>query len=201
VRPLPGSPHASTAIGLTQARPRPVDDLAIESVDELMARVADGDRSAFSLVYRRLWEPTLRLCVWLLHSEADAQDAAQQAMEKILARASDYDRTRPATAWALAIAAWECRTIIRRSVRHRETSDEAAVSALVAADLNEEVIGRDLAQAAVAALGTLDESDQEVLVETFWEEAKDAAPPALRKRRQRALARLRAAFRRLYGID
>ena len=173
---------------------------AVASPDELMARLADGDRSAFTPVFRQLWGPTLRLCQAMLRSDADAQDAAQQAMEKILARASDYDKSRPALAWSLAIAAWECRTIIRKRVRRRETSDDGALNGLAAPDLSEQVVRDDLTRLAQSALGALSESDQQVLLETFWEEAKETAPPAQRKRRQRAIARLREAFRRLYGI-
>src|SRR5713101_9596107 len=77
-------------------------------LNALMARLADGDRSAFTPVFQLLWPPTLRLCQGLLKNDADAKDAAQQSMEKILSRASDYDAARPAQPWALAIAAWEC---------------------------------------------------------------------------------------------
>ena len=104
-------------------------------------------------------------------------------------------------AWCLAIAAWECRTIIRKRVRRRETSNDAALDGLVAADLIEQVVRDDLTRLAQSALGELSESDREVLLATFWEEAKEAAPPGQRKRRQRARVRLRDAFRRLYGID
>ena len=88
-----------------------------------MARLADGDRSAFTPVFRLLWPPTLRMCMSMMKNDADAKDAAQQSMEKILSRASSYDPTRPAMPWALAIAAWEC---VRRqtSRRCRETPDE-----------------------------------------------------------------------------
>jgi len=63
-----------------------------DAIDVLVARLADGDRSVFTAVFRALWPPTLRLCRTMLKNDADAADAAQEAMEKILARASDYDR-------------------------------------------------------------------------------------------------------------
>jgi DNA-directed RNA polymerase specialized sigma24 family protein len=95
------------------------------TLDALMARLAEGDRSAFSPVFERLWPPALRLCANMLKNDADAADAAQHAMEKILVRASDYDPSRPALPWALAIASWECRTILRRRFRRREISDDS----------------------------------------------------------------------------
>jgi RNA polymerase sigma-70 factor (ECF subfamily) len=173
-------------------------------MNALMARLADGDRAAFTPVFRKLWPRVHRLCVQLLHSEADADDAAQQAMEKILARASEYDPKRAALPWALGIAGWECRTLRRRQFRRREHPDDAAPEPPDARPGADEALAeRDLVQAAMNALGTLSPSDQETLVGTYFETGA-AAPVAgatLRKRRERALTRLRAAFRRLYAID
>lgn len=173
-----------------------------DDVDALMARLCDGDRSAFSLVFKRLWAPTHRLCMGLLKNEADASDAAQQAMEKILERASDYDPKRPAMPWALAIASWECRTILRKRSRRRETSEvtEASTDAGVH-DPETDLVQRELTEAAVAAMGQLSDNDRQALLATFWEEAASVDGAALRKRRERALTRLRNSWRRLYGLD
>ena len=71
-------------------------------LDLLLARLADGDRSVFPQVFARLWPPIRRLCSSLLRNEADAADAAQEALQKILERApADYDRSRAALPWAL----------------------------------------------------------------------------------------------------
>jgi RNA polymerase sigma-70 factor (ECF subfamily) len=166
-----------------------------------MARLADGDRTVFRPVFERLWPPVQRLCRSLLHQEADAADAAQEAMQKILARApADYDRDRPALPWALAIAGWECRTLLRRRQRRRESADlESAEPS--AGDPEQEFVQRDLSRAALEALGELSDSDREALLATFWEQASSVSGATLRKRRERALARLREAFRRLYALD
>lgn len=169
-------------------------------LDVLMGRLAAGDRAAFPGVFRALWGPTQRLCVGLLRHEADAADAAQEALKKVFERASDYDRTRPALPWALAIAGWECRTIARRRARRREV-DEAARGEVAGDDPEEAYVQQDLIGAARAALGTLGEADREALVATYWEEAASVGGATLRKRRARALERLRTAFGRLYGID
>lgn len=171
-----------------------------KDVDALMARLADGDRAAFTPVFQRLWPSVLRLCTSILKNDADAADAAQQAMEKIFVRASDYDARRAATPWALAIASWECRTIMRKRSRRREAPQEMLGEAAVGTDLEEDFVQRQLVLAAVDALGSLSETDRETLVSTFWEEAASAGGPRLRKRRERALARLRDACKRLYGL-
>jgi RNA polymerase sigma-70 factor, ECF subfamily len=173
---------------------------AEETLDASMARLARGDRSAFTAVFQALWPRTLRLCSGILKNDADAADAAQQALTKILERASEYDPRRPALPWALGIASWECRTLLKRRTRRREvTTDDPLLGAI--SDAQEDVVERQLVEAAVTALGTLSDADKETLLSTFWEEAASVGGATLRKRRERALVRLRAAFRRLYGID
>lgn len=176
---------------------RPPED---HELDALMARLAEGDRSVFAEVFHRIWPPALRLCVSLIGNDDDAADAAQQAMIKILERASDYDKKRPALSWALAIAAWECRTLRRWRHRRREAPVDALDRTL--GDGGEwQLIERDLLQAAHAALGELSDLDRETLMATFMEETSSAKGATLRKRRERALVRLRSKFRRLYGFD
>ena len=120
---------------------------------------------------------------------------------KVLIRAADYDPGRPALPWALAIASWECRTVLRRRVRRRESLDSTA--SILARDVSgeDEAIQRQLTAAALEVLGSLSEVDRETLLATFWEEAPSVGGATLRKRRERALGRLRSAFRRLYGLD
>ena len=170
-----------------------------DHLDTLMARLADGDRRAFAPVFRQLWEPVLKFCNGMLRNTADAADAAQQAMAKILERASDYDASRPALPWALAIASWECRTILRRRTRRRE-SLEAEPAERADDAFEEDMAQRELAQVAAQALGQLSDLDRETLIATFWEQSSVDPGATLRKRRQRALTRLRKAWRRLYGL-
>lgn len=168
-------------------------------LDQLVARLADGDRSAFAPAFRLLWPPALRLCRSMLKNDADAADAAQQAMEKVLQRASEYDRQRAALPWALAIAAWECRTILRKSSRRREVSAELAPERVVeGADADFE--HHQLLQNVSLIVGELSANDRETLLAAFREESDVAMSATFRKRRERALKRLKAAFRSLYGL-
>jgi RNA polymerase sigma-70 factor (ECF subfamily) len=175
----------------------------VARLDGLMARLADGDRSAFAAVFELLWPKVHGLCRSLLQNQADASDAAQEAMQKILERAPlDYDHSRPALPWALAIAGWECRTLARKRSRRREVGEPGDAVPSVPADGEAAFVQRDLLRAALQALGELSDTDREALVATFWDEAPASVSGAtFRKRRERALERLRAAFRRLYGLD
>lgn len=174
-----------------------IQDMTLET---LVARLADGDRAAFAPIFRLLWVPVFRLCTSILNNEADASDAAQEAMVKVLARASDYDPTRPVMPWALAIAAWECRTIARRRTRRREVPDESEQESFFLHAEND-FIERDLARAALEAVGQLSVIDRETLMATFADEAANVSGATLRKRRERAVDRLRRTFKRLYGLD
>jgi RNA polymerase sigma-70 factor, ECF subfamily len=178
-----------------------VNEGASATLDVLVTRLAAGDRGAFSPVFERLWPPTLRLCKSILRNDADASDAAQEALAKILTRASDYDSSRPALPWAMAIASWECRTILRKRDRRRESDAPPVGIASLEPSVEDRNSERELIESALTALGTLSPTDQETLLATFREEAASASGATLRKRRERALTRLRLAFRRLYGLD
>jgi RNA polymerase sigma-70 factor (ECF subfamily) len=170
-------------------------------LDQLMQRLAEGDRAAFKPVFQTLWPIVYRMCLNLTKNAADAEDTAQQTLQKILAQAADYDPTRPALPWALVIATWECRTVLRKRMRRREDGERELAEQAAPHRLDEEFTQRDLVQAAQQALEQLSPTDRETLVATFWDEAAPVSGATLRKRRERALGRLRASFRRLYGLS
>jgi RNA polymerase sigma-70 factor (ECF subfamily) len=182
-------------------------------LDGWMVRLADGDRSVLPGVFNALWPPVRRMCHALLKNEADAEDGAQQAMLKIMSRASDYDSTRRALPWALCIASWECRSIARKRQRRREFSVADAknpIEWVPTEESNPERLSQEheLSTAVLAAMGELSETDRNALLGAFWDEAASAVPntntkdktATERKRRQRAIERLRAALRRIYDV-
>jgi RNA polymerase sigma-70 factor (ECF subfamily) len=169
-------------------------------LDADLARLADGDRSAFSPVFATLWPVISRFCERALGSTADGEDAAQVTMQKLFSQVSRYDRSRPAVAWALAIAAWECKTIRRKATRAR-TVPLPDVDVLTSADHSPEqaVVNRDLEAAVSAALEQLPSADQQTLrLVVAGINADQASRATFRKRKQRALARLRGVWKRMY---
>jgi DNA-directed RNA polymerase specialized sigma24 family protein len=159
----------------------------------LMQRLADGDRGAFSPAFALLW-PRLRAFAVRYIGAADGEDAAQAALLRVFSRAGEYDAQRDAFAWALGIAAWECRTLRRRRQRRREELVPPPERADVRASPEEVAIERDLSAAAEAVLGSLRPID----VETIMAVAGGPRPvqgATFRKRLARALARFRLAWR------
>jgi RNA polymerase sigma-70 factor (ECF subfamily) len=175
----------------------------LELLDHQMARLADGDRSVVEPLFRALWPAIHTYCERVLGVGADADDAAQQAMEKVFQQASRFDRNRRALPWALAITLWECRTVRRRNQRARAVGVES-VPDVASGAMNPEdaTIHAQLVAEAQALLATLSPNDRQVLEDTFAEEVEgrlSVPGPTKRKRRERAIRRLREAWRLLYG--
>lgn len=180
-----------------------MNERALRELDGPMARLADGDRSAFDEVYRLLAAPMRVFCTKILREHTAAEDAAQRALLKVFERASEYDCKRPAIAWALAIAGWECRTALRQQKRQRIGPEAAAYEVIDGASGPEEaLVDADLLTSALASLEQLSAADQQTLAQAFAEQsAAEAEGPTFRKRKQRALERLRSTWRRLYEHD
>jgi RNA polymerase sigma-70 factor, ECF subfamily len=79
---------------------------AIEPTDEdLLARVADGDRDAFGDLYTRYARAVLGLAMRRLGDRGRAEDAAQEAFASVWRAARTYRRDRgPVAPWLYAVA-------------------------------------------------------------------------------------------------
>jgi len=175
-----------------------VDRVQREALQRDLARLADGDRDAFHPVFVCLW-PLLRGFAARHLPREEAEDTAQEALVKVFARASEFDRRRDALSWTLGVAAWEIRTTRRRRHRRREDPLPAVVELEDAGgDPEEAAMARERRALIDEALEALDPADAATL-RAFVAEDPGAAGPTFRKRVQRALARLRAAWRMSHG--
>lgn len=164
-----------------------------------MERLADGDRTAVGPAFAMLW-PQLRSFAVRLAGE-DGEDAAQAAILRVFSRAGDYDREHDALAWALGIAAWECRTLRKRRERRREEFALAPAALPDSSTSSPEAaaVERDLREAAEAVLGTLRPIDIETITAAASGRREQGA--TFRKRLERALARFRLAWRARHGNE
>jgi DNA-directed RNA polymerase specialized sigma24 family protein len=180
----------------------PAEEVGVERLERaelsrLMARLADGDRAAFGPAFALLW-PLLRSFAERCLGTADAEDAAQSALLAVFARASEFDSGRDAAAWALGIAAWECKTLRRKRMRRREEQGAPPEAVSAQASPEEALAERDLHEAISSIIGTLRPID----VETLTTLANGTAGGAtFRKRVSRALGRFRLAWRARHGND
>ncbi len=175
-----------------------------QEVQDWMARLADGDRDAFAPLYATLWPVLRAFCRRGLGHDADGDDAAQQALVNVFARADEFDPGRDALAWAFGIAAWECRTLRRRALRRREqVLDPDVAIADAGVRIDDELIRRDLLLSATELLGRLRAEDIATITAAVDGDADGragVAPATFRKRLERALGRWRAAWRSKHGV-
>jgi DNA-directed RNA polymerase specialized sigma24 family protein len=172
-----------------------MDPVARRALHDAMLRLKDGDRDAARPVFDALWAPSLALARASLGADADAHDVAQQALMKLFAGAAAFDPERSALGWALALVTWEVRTLRTRRRRRREDAavevdhlDHARQTPPV--DVAATLARADDVARVAEAFVRLDARDQETLRAFLDGEA--AGAPRERKRRQRAIDRLRA---------
>jgi RNA polymerase sigma factor (sigma-70 family) len=163
----------------------------------LMIRLAAGDRSALHPAFAILW-PLLRRFTGRHLAPAEAEDAAQEAAVKIFGQAPAFDASRSAVAWVLGVAGYEVLTARRRRKRRREEPADAARLGGrpdPGPDPEESALSRDLEATLEAALGSLGPEDATTLRLYARGDRPAIAAATFRKRVERALARLRTAWR------
>jgi RNA polymerase sigma-70 factor (ECF subfamily) len=163
-----------------------------------MVRLADGDREAFTCVFEELWPEVLGFVRRVVPTPSDAEDVAQQALMKVFFRIAEFDTQRDGIAWAFGIAAFEIKTLRRRTQRRREVAEPGREAPDPARSPEQVVLDEELDRALLSALGELSSSDRATLMLSDGS-AVTITDAARRKRRQRALERLRAIWRRLYA--
>lgn len=181
--------------------PRAPAVLTRDAADEAMARLADGDRRALREVHDAVRGPMLRAAERVLGGGEEAEDAAQNALQKLFAQAADFDRSRRVVPWAVALAVFEARTLRKKTQRRKvDAVDTGRFQALAAEEaVAPELLERAELQALVEGLvGQLSEADRETVRDVLAEN-EDGRGPAFRKRKQRAFERLREAWRLLNG--
>jgi RNA polymerase sigma-70 factor (ECF subfamily) len=166
-----------------------------------MTELADGNRAVFDGVFERAW-PLVRGFVGRHLPPADADDAAQEALLSVFARASEFDRSRDALAWILGIAAWEIRTARTRRRRRREEAldDGALAERPDAARSPEEAAAESQTSRWIdETLASLEPGDEATLRAYMTGDRPGVPPATFRKRVQRAVSRLRSAWKTGHG--
>lgn len=167
-------------------------------INQAMVDLAHGERAAFTTVFEGLWPVLSSFVRRACRNHFDADDAAQQALLKVFSRISDFDVTRDGVSWAFGIAAFEVRTIRARERRRRDGTalSDAYEVAAVGPSTEQRLLDAEVELAWVDTLGALSEADREALLPT---ESSAIRPATARKRRQRALQRLRELWRRRHA--
>jgi RNA polymerase sigma-70 factor (ECF subfamily) len=89
----------------------PADQTAVQ---EKIARAKSGDADAWGEVYREFAPAIFRFCRRAMPTREDAEDATMDIFIKVRQKLSQYDATRPFSAWLYTVAANHCWDLLRR---------------------------------------------------------------------------------------
>ncbi len=175
--------------------------LVPSAADAAMVRLADGNRAALREVFEAVRAPMTRAAERLLGRGPDAEDATQAALQKLFEQAADYDRSRRVVPWAVALTVFEARTIRKRHVRQKvDAIDTGRFQAIAQASAGapELLEAAEMRAVLESLVDCLSEADRETVLEVLAG-INEPRGSTFRKRKQRAVARLREAWRLLYG--
>jgi RNA polymerase sigma-70 factor (ECF subfamily) len=114
-------------------------------VDDLLVRVARGDRSAFATLYDLLADVVFRRCLVIVRDFAHAEDALQDTMLELWRTASRFDPTLGgARSWVLTIAHHRAVDKVRRnqSTADRDRADATRQTPRPFDEVTDEVVLR-----------------------------------------------------------
>lgn len=124
------------------------------SDEELVGRVAGGDRGAFAALYDRLAPRVFGLLLRLVRNQADAEDVLQDTFLRVWELAPRFDGGRcPAAGWVLMIA--RCRAVDRLRRRPPAAPGSEPSEPLADDPPGDDLARREEAERVAAALATL----------------------------------------------
>lgn len=185
-----------------------------ETLEQLAARAAAGDRAALDAFVRRIQDDVYRLALRMLADPADAQDATQEILVKVVTHLSDFRGESGIRTWAWRIATNHVLSF-RRSRREpgiafeqleamleqglavqQEAPDDALLEEEVKLGCTHTMITcLDREHRAAFVLGAVFELPGEQCAEILG-----ISHDAFRKRQSRARARMRAFMERNCGL-
>lgn len=118
---------------LVESRPSEQSkNLETEQEDfELVRRFKQqGDMSAFELLFRRHQQYVAGLCLQLLRSQAEAEDAAQEVFIKAYRGLAAFEPKVTFRGWLYRITVNHCRDLIDQRVRRAEDSDDELLATI-----------------------------------------------------------------------
>lgn len=105
---------------------------AVEQEDFVLVRRVkfEGDLAAFEILFRRHQQYIANLCLTLLRSHAEAEDAVQEIFIKVHRGLGNFEPTVTFRGWLYRITVNHCRDLLEQRARRNEASDDAALAAL-----------------------------------------------------------------------
>jgi len=130
----------------------PEDNRAVSSDEQLIARTASGDHTAFEALVSKYQGPALNLAYRLLGDPAEAEEAVQETFLRVYRNAGRFHPAAPFRAWFFQILANICKDTMKKSkpvygsVLPDRASPQEGAAASFERRQREQTIGRELAR-------------------------------------------------------
>ncbi len=138
----------------------------------LIERVKAGDREAFTGVVNSYRDMIYTLCLRMLHSEADAEEAAQDVFVKAYRSISTFQAKAKFSTWLYRIAYNNCISVIRKKVKMIDLVDELPEGEVDEREMNgvESLSAEDRSRYLKLAMDSLAETDAVVVTLFYYDE-------------------------------
>ncbi len=100
----------------------------METDDDLMMRFKGGDPNAFELLYDRYEAQLFGLCLRLVGSRAEAEDALQDAFAKVVDRRDSFEPRGRFRSWIFTIVRFTCMDRLRVQKAEQQFLDQVHAS-------------------------------------------------------------------------
>ena len=157
---------------MSQAVDRQREEARAED-ERLIARVVEGDRGAFEMLYDRYASTVLGLALRMLGDREVAEDAVQEIFWRVWRRLGSFDRSRAFAPWLFGIAHNYCiDELRRRKVRPQSVyeDDENPILSEIAdeADVGESALLAEQGRLVRSALEQLPEEQRQTLLLAYF---------------------------------
>jgi len=135
-------------------------------------QIKKGDHEAFSWIVDKYKDLVYTLCVRMLSSESDAEEAAQDVFVKVYKSINSFHGKSKFSTWLYRITYNQCISIIRRKVKLIDLVDEMPETEIDESSIDalEELKLKDRAVYVKQALEALPETDAFILTLFYYEE-------------------------------
>lgn len=151
---------------------RHIDNMHANTEAHCIEQIRKGDHGAFSWIVDKYKDMVYTLCIRMLSSEEDAQEAAQDVFVKIYKSINSFKGNAKFSTWIYRITYNQCISVIRKKVKMIDLVDELPTIEIDDSSLDgiDELQQEERALFVKLALDALPETDAFILTLFYYEE-------------------------------
>lgn len=151
---------------------RLIDCMDVQEVKYCIKRVKDGDKEAFGSLVDAHKDMVYTVCLRMLSSEADAEEAAQDVFVKAFRYIGSFQAKAKFSTWLYRIAYNNCISVIRKKVKMIDLVDDIPEGEIDEGEMNglESISAEERSKYLKMAIDSLAETDAVVVTLFYYDE-------------------------------